>query len=178
MINTITGNTLEYTSRERLDLNDVILDDNRIKMACEHTCFINVQRIEKVEIKELSKIYSEILVICKELRIKKSYPNKFKSFLSQINKDKSYENEYKTYNEKYNQLLESCKIKAEEGIYIGWQDDIYYHDVILPLRREVDLYDRVGTLLDKVVVIKNTLIEIKDNLLEFDKYTAPDEIYL
>lgn len=178
MEKTITGNTLEYTSRERLDLTDIILNENRVKVACEVVCFVNLQYINKVDLKELIKIYNEILAKCKELKVKKSYRNKFKNFLCQLIKDKSYEAMHQEYDEKYNHLIEFWKVKLDEGIYMGYEDDVYYTGVIRPLRDEIEQYNHVGSLLDKVQCIANSLIDIRDSLNDCDKYTAPLEVYL
>jgi len=178
MINETTGNTLEYTSRERLELTDIVLNENKIKVACDIICFVNLQRINKVNIKETLKVYNEILAKCKEFKIKKIYKNKFKNLLIQVSKDQSYINMYQEYEGKYKLLIEQWEIKIKEGMYVGWQDDIYYHETIFPLISELEKYDKAGSLLDEVYTVNRMLIELRNSLNECDKCTAPHEVYL
>lgn len=121
---------------------NVELNENKIMVVVEYDemkmSYINHEKIELIDIKELIKTHSEIVKICKENKIKLSYKNKIKARLSEIKKDSSYLENYSQYNEKFNSLLDLWINK----INLMKDNDViecdFYKNVIQPEKREFE----------------------------------------
>lgn len=157
-------NTLEYLSREEIELTSAIVTENKLKVCNDCALYVNLERVEKIDIKELLKTYSNITKTAKERKIKLSYQNKIKSQLAEMKKLGSYEEAYQNYTNKFNQLVELWDLKLKEGLHMGTSDDVILNNLIFPIQHEIISMFYVGTVLSKVNEIKRKLDDLEADL--------------
>ena len=175
-MNAVTLNSSEYTSREKIKLETVILNENKIKVATDHTLYVSFEKVEKVDTKSLIKLHALIVKTCKENKIKISYRNKSKGILTASKVE--YEAQYNRYSNLFNQLLEGWKIKLEEGLYMGTSDDKYLNDVLVPISFEITAMFYRNTVMSKVREIERHLKDVYRQLQEMDDYYKVNTVYL
>ena len=150
---------LEYLSRPLVDDVEYTISNDRVRIDCPHSNYINITRHEKISLDSILSMINEIDTIRKaDKRIK----IKGISTIRKRVKDayKLYLVDWSVYNESFNKCTELAKQVEREGLHLGISDDT----VLRELTESSFIIDRLGyggtnysTMLDLNYSVKSAL---------------------
>ncbi|WEG18543.1 hypothetical protein PQ478_08675 [Alkalihalophilus pseudofirmus] len=147
-------------TKEKIILDNEIVTENFIHVDCDHTQFCKIERISLPNIKELEK---QVKAFRKELKEKKVKLNKTNT-LKLLKEKEEYNAAVKEYNDTFDKLVDSWKIKLEDGLYVGYSDDELYNETLKPLEWKLEKMFNRSELLYNIKKIESNLNHIKQEL--------------
>jgi hypothetical protein len=158
----------EYLSRDLLNNVSYTIEDNKIDIACSHTCFIRTKRHKTINKTELLNLYKHVSSTAKAKHVKVSRKNAYKKFIT--DNWNNYISELDRYNTIFDEMIILYKQVQERGLHCGYSDDCVYNQASELWRKYQHSFYRTS-ILDKFEEIKHELQELsedlkKDNLIQ------------
>lgn len=166
----------EYRTREKIILENAIVNENKIYVTSDSTCYINLEKVEKIDIKGLLELYKEIIKIAKEKKVSISYKNGYKKKLIEL--EHSYNVAYSDYEESFNDLVWLWKLQLEQGIRVGYRDDVLYYKAILPIKFKIEKMFNRDQVMSIIKEIKYSLEKTKDDLTKDEMFGVVTKIFI
>ncbi|HGO1493130.1 TPA: hypothetical protein ACK0CK_002762 [Staphylococcus aureus] len=113
----------DYMRNESLEL-DVVINRNEIRITTDVTVFVNVKRLDFIDVEELLSLIKDIRIKGKKNKVKLKGINKLNSKLNELSP--SYEKEYKKYAEKFDVFVILWE-KFGADIKMGYSDDVIFN---------------------------------------------------
>lgn len=98
---------------EKIELTKAIVNENEVRVECDHTSFANHKKAAPVDIKVLKSDLKKLTEKCKEFKVKLSKKN----INSLLKESDSYLSEYDSYLKEYEEYSKLMKEVIEEGLY-------------------------------------------------------------
>ena len=146
---------VEYLGRPLVDGIEYEITDNKIKIVCPHTSYINITRHEKISLDSILSMLNEIDKIRKaDKRIKV----KGISTIRKRVKDayKLYLIDWEVYNEAFNKCMSLAKQVEREGVHYGTIDDAVLEEII-KTRFVIDRLGYGGTNYSTMLGLNNSV---------------------
>jgi CRISPR/Cas system CMR subunit Cmr6 (Cas7 group RAMP superfamily) len=146
---------------ELIKMETEIIGENEIDITNESTIFAKEKRVSYPDIKEVEKEVKELRKELKEKNVSLGKTDTLKTLKDGANE---YKQAVKDYNNTFNQMLVAWANKLHIGLYVGYGNDEYYKNVILPLHFKLQKFNHRGTILSKIQQIAYHTKKIKDEL--------------
>tara|TARA_B100002019_G_scaffold289718_1_gene305911 strand:- start:1890 stop:2390 length:501 start_codon:yes stop_codon:yes gene_type:complete len=111
-------------------ITSTIIDESRISIKSEHTCFVslfNSERVVNYSKGDLLKKYNQLRHLAKKMDVSIKYKHNFLAFIKHL--EAHLFDFIDTYNETYKELCKKWQNKVSKGITIPFVDDEEYHDL-------------------------------------------------
>lgn len=119
----ITVEDHEYLKRPLIDNIQWELSEDKIRVYCEHTLFIECSRPAVLNRTQLLNSYNEALHLARQTGVKVRYSRHCKRFITENWKE--YKVKAERYLKLFDEILEDTLILKSRGIHKGCRDDIY-----------------------------------------------------
>ncbi|WP_226035649.1 hypothetical protein [Aquibacillus saliphilus] len=147
--------------KEKIKMNNEIIENDYIRIDNDHTLFCEVKRIEFPDINKLEK---ELKALRKQLKDNNVSLAKTDTIKILRDQKQEYINSVNEYNNTFDKLVIAWEEKIKVGIFTGYSDDKYYNNILSPLKWKLEKMNYRNTLLSKVITINQNIQEIKQEL--------------
>lgn len=147
---------------DSIKLDTIIINENEIKITCDHTNFCTLKRYVFPDIKDLSKQIKTLRKTLKENNVKLNKTNTLKLLTDFKNE---YINAVNDYNNTFDLLAKNWKYTIENNLLkVGYSHNEWYVNNLRNLKFKLDKMNYRDHILSRIREIQLNVNEIEENL--------------
>lgn len=152
---------VEYLSRPLIQSMNYEISGERVRIACPHTCFVDMRLNSRLEREPLLDSYRQILQMARAQNVKISYSNHMKRTL--VTKWEEYESAITERAALFRHLVTQAQVVEARGIHYGCSDDKEL-SLLTEMRNRLIPYGYRDSIVSHISMISHRLETFHDNL--------------
>lgn len=105
----------------QITLENTIIEKDRLKINCEHTSFVDLERFTRVDSFALLRRYQALVKEAKAAGVAVKYTQRYKRRIHDLTE--AYDDAFDLYTQRFDQLVKRWKAKIDKGLFAPLSDD-------------------------------------------------------